>query len=277
MSTYETFLIDRPEDGIAVITLNRPDSLNAISWQMVQELHDCYSEFEDDIDTRVVILTGAGDRGFCSGTDLKSGRGGSGEETAEEVRAMASRHSRTQRRIADLSLHMRKIPQPLIAAVNGVAAGGGFSLAMACDVRVAVESARFICSYINIGLSAGEIGSSYWLPRLVGFSQAAELLYTGRTLFASEAKEMGLVSRVVPDGGALEAALDVARQMVGKSPFGLRMTKEILNQSVDAQSLESALYLENRTQSLAVMSGDFRHAVEAFKEKRPVVYPKEQV
>ena len=275
MPSYETFLLDRPEEGITVLTLNRPDRLNAITWQMVEELHDFYDSLESDIETRVLILTGAG-RGFCSGTDLKAGREKQGQESAADVRASVSRHSRTQRRIADLSLHMRKIPQPIIAAVNGVAAGGGFSLAMACDVRVAVESARFICSYINIGLSGGEIGSSYWLPRLVGFSRAAELLYTGRDLFAPEAKEMGLVSRVVPEGEAVNGALDIARQMVGKSPFGLRMTKEVLNQGVDAQSLEAALYLENRTQSLAVLTGDFQHAAQAFKEKRPPVFPKEQ-
>ena len=275
MPSYETFLLDRPEEGITVLTLNRPDRLNAITWQMVEELHDFYDSLESDIETRVLILTGAG-RGFCSGTDLKAGREKQGQESAADVRASVSRHSRTQRRIADLSLHMRKIPQPIIAAVNGVAAGGGFSLAMACDVRVAVESARFICSYINIGLSGGEIGSSYWLPRLVGFSRAAELLYTGRDLFAPEAKEMGLVSRVVPEGEAVNGALEIARQMVGKSPFGLRMTKEVLNQGVDAQSLEAALYLENRTQSLAVLTGDFQHAAQAFKEKRPPVFPKEQ-
>ena len=222
MPSYETFLVDRPEDGITVLTLNRPDRLNAISWQMVEELHDCYSAFEADTETRVVILTGAG-RGFCSGTDLKAGRDRQDEDV--DIRASISRHSRRQRRIGDLSLHMRKIPQPMIAAVNGVAAGGGFSFAMACDVRVAAESARFICSFINIGLSSGDVGSSYWLPRLVGFSRAAELLYTGRDLYAPEAMEMGLVSKVVPDGGVMDTALETARSMLEKSPFGLRMTK----------------------------------------------------
>ncbi len=275
MSSYETFLLDRPVEGVIVVTLNRPDRLNAISMQMVEELHHFYDSLESDIETRVMILTGAGDRGFCSGTDLKAGR--PQQEEAADIRASVSKHSRTQRRIADLSLHMRKIPQPIIAAVNGVAAGGGFSFAMACDVRVAVESARFICSYINVGLSGGEIGSSYWLPRLIGFAQAADLLYTGRTLYATEAKEMGLITRVGPDGQAVEGALEVARSMLEKSPFGLRMTKEVLNQSVDAQSLEAALYLENRTQSLAVLSGDFQHAAKAFREKRPPTYPKEKV
>ncbi len=270
MATYQTILVDRPEEGIAVVTLNRPDSLNAITWEMVEELHDCYSAFESDTDTRVVILTGAG-RGFCSGTDLKAGRDDQGEDPSPDISGMMRR----QRRIGDLPIHMRKIPQPIIAAVNGVAAGGGFSFAMACDVRVAVESARFICSFINIGLSSGDVGSSYWLPRLIGFSQAAELLYSGRSLYAPEAKEMGLVSQVVPDGGAMDAALETARTMLGKGPFGLRMTKELLNHSFDAPSLEAALYMENRTQSLAVLKGDFKEAIQAFKEKRPPKFPKD--
>ncbi|MCH8204765.1 MAG: enoyl-CoA hydratase/isomerase family protein [Candidatus Hydrogenedentes bacterium] len=271
MATYQTILVDRPEDGIAVLTLDRPKSLNAITWEMVEELHDCYSAFEDDLDTRVVILTGAG-RGFCSGTDLKAGRDTHEKDEAPDISGMMRR----QRRIADLSIHMRKIPQPIVAAVNGVAAGGGFSFAMACDVRVAAESARFICSFINIGLSSGDVGSSYWLPRLVGFSQAAELLYSGRSLYAQEAKEMGLVSKVVPDGGAMDAAVETARTMLGKGPFGLRMTKELLNHSFDAPSLEAALYMENRTQALAVLKGDFTEAIAAFKEKRPPKFPKEQ-
>lgn len=271
MATYETILVDYPEEGIAVLTLNRPESLNPISWSMVEELHDCFSAFESDLETRVVILTGAG-RGFCSGTDLKGGRDSADAGTSPDVSLL----SRNQRRIGDIPIHMRKIPQPIIAAVNGVAAGGGFSFAMASDIRIAAESARFICSFINIGLSSGDVGSSYWLPRLIGFSRAAELLYTGRSLPSHEALEMGLVSRVVPDGESVEAAKEVARTMLEKSPFGLRMTKEVLNHAIDAPSLEAALYMENRTQALAVLKGDFQEAIKAFKEKRPAKFPKEE-
>ncbi len=268
MSTYNSLLLDEPEPGIAVVTLNRPDRLNAFDYATVEEIHACLTHFESANHIRVVILTGAG-RGFSAGTDLKASRAADGEPID------VSKQMRAQRFIADMVLHMRRIPQPIIAAINGVAAGGGFSLTMAADIRVAAQSARFICSYINVGLSSGEIGSSYFLPRLVGLSRAADLLYTGRTMDADEALRIGYVSRVVPDGEALNAAMETARVMLEKSPFGLRMTKEVLNQSVDAQSLEAALYMENRTQTLAVVSGDFREAAKAFVEKRKPVYEPE--
>jgi enoyl-CoA hydratase len=264
MGTYKSLLVQGPEPGIAVVTINRPDRLNAFDYATVEEIHACLTAFESDTRTRVVILTGAG-RGFSAGTDLKASRNSS--ETLN-----VSKQMRSQRFIADMVLHMRRIPQPIIAAINGVAAGGGFSLTMAADIRIAAQSARFVCSYINIGLSSGEIGSTYFLPRLIGLSRAAELLYTGRTMEAEEAARIGYVSRVVPDGEALHSALETARLMLEKGPFGLRMTKEVLNQSIDAPSLESVLYMENRTQTLAVMSGDFHEGARAFVEKRKPKY-----
>jgi enoyl-CoA hydratase len=263
MSDYKTLMFEYPEPQIAVLTFNRPERLNAITWEMVEEIHDVLTRMEKEPDTRILILTGAG-RGFCSGTDLRTGRDAFTRKASYDV----SRQMRNQRRIADIPIHMRKIPQPIIAAVNGVAAGGGFSFAMACDVRVAARSARFIASYINIGLSAGEIGSSYFLPRLVGVSRASDILYTGRDVWAEEAERIGLISRMVEDGETVEAALEIARTLTGKSPFGLRMTKELLNHSIDAPNPETAIYMENRTQSLAVATDDFREAVQAFQEKR---------
>lgn len=271
MAQYETITFETVEDGIGLLTLNRPKALNAMSMQLVEELHACLTELEEDIETRVVVMTGSG-RAFCSGTDLKAGRDqGSEPTTPERVR----KGSRNQRKIADLVLHMRRIPQPIIAAINGVAAGGGFSFTMAADVRVAAESAYFISSFINIGLSSGDVGSSYFLPRLLGLSRAAELLYTGREMHAEEAERIGYISKMVPDGQALEESLSVARTILGKSPFGLRMTKEVLNQSIDAPSLEAHLFLENRTQTLATLTGDFRVAIDAFQNKKPTVFPKE--
>ncbi|MEY4863658.1 MAG: hypothetical protein RLZ51_1753, partial [Pseudomonadota bacterium] len=166
-----------------------------------------------------------------------------------------------------LILGLRRIPQPVIAAVNGVAAGGGFCFTLAADIRIAAQSARFVASFINIGLSAGEIGSTYLLPRLVGVSRAADILYTGREVGAAEAERIGLVSRVVDDGQAVNAALEVAEVMLGKTPFGLRMTKEVLDTNIDAPSLESALQLENRTQQLAVQSDGFKQAIERFNQR----------
>lgn len=267
MKAYETILFSEPERGVGLITLNRPERLNAITWQLVDEVHDCLGELELREDVRVLIVTGAG-RGFCSGTDLKRPRD-SGEELSDRTVPATMRN---QRRIADMVLRLRKIPQPVIAAVNGVAAGGGFSIALAADIRIAAAGARFIGSFINVGLSACEMGSSYFLPRLVGVSRASDILYTGRSVESAEAERIGLVSRVVADGEAVNAALEIARTMLGKSPFGLRMTKEVLNQSIDAPSLESALYMENRTQILATRTPDFAEAIRAFAEKRAPVF-----
>ena len=269
MSDYNTLNLTYPAEQVALMTFNRPDSLNAITWEMVEEIHDVLNRIEREPDTRILIFTGEG-RGFCSGTDLKAGRSKNNGNTKRDI----SEQMRRQRRIADIPIHMRKIPQPIIAAVNGVAAGGGFSFSMACDIRIAVKSARFIASYINIGLGAGEIGSSYFLPRLVGVSRASEILYTGRDVWAEEAERIGLISKMVDDGEAVNAALEMAGIMLGKSPFGLAMTKEVLNHSIDAPNPEAALYMENRTQSLAVCTDDFKEAVTAFQEKRAPNYSK---
>ena len=268
MSTYSTITYETPEEGIGVLTLNRPERLNAISWTMVEEIHACLSALEEDLGTRVLILTGAG-RGFCSGTDLK------GEKSDDSGEVGVAKHYKRQRSIGDIVLHMRKIPQPIVCAVNGVAAGGGFSFAMATDIRVAAKSARFICSFINVGLTGGDVGSSYFMPRLFGLSRAADLVYTGRAMDAEEACRVGFVSQVVEEDKVMDASLEYARTMLGKSPFGLRLTKEIFNHSIDAPSLEAALYMENRSQVLAVQTGDFRVAAKAFEEKRAPVYPKE--
>lgn len=265
MAEFTAIEFRNTEPGIGLLRFNRPARLNAMSLELVEEVHACLAALEaPDRPERVLILTGAG-RGFCAGTDLKS----SEERHSGSHRAGVAESTQLQRRIADLVAHLRRIPQPVIAAVNGVAAGGGFSLSMAADVRIAAESAQFIASFANIGLSACEMGSSYFLPRLIGLSRAAEILYTGRAVGAKEAGEIGFVSRVVPDGRALEAALEVAKTMLGKSPFGLKMTKEVINQNIDAQGLEAALYLENRTQTLATRTEDFVEAVRAFGEKRP--------
>lgn len=264
MGEYTSFTLDRPRDGVVTMTLNRPDRLNAFNYAMIEEIHAYLDELLDDLSTRILVLTGAG-RAFCAGTDLKDGRTGQGDGSPPSV----GRQSHRQRRIADVIHRMRAIPQPIVAAVNGVAAGGGFSMAMASDIRIAAQSAKFIASFINVGISSGDLGSSYFLPRLVGLSRAAEILYTGREVLADEAERIGLVSRVVPDGQALEAALETVDVMLAKSPFGLMMTKEVVNASIEAASLEAHLRMENRTQTLAVQTGDLKRAAEAFREKRP--------
>lgn len=262
MSTpFETMSLTEPEHGIAVLTLSRPERLNAISRAMIDEFHRALDVLQSHPSARVLVLTGAG-RGFCAGTDLKQ------IAASDDPRPGVEAGFDGQLKLSRIVSGLRRIPQPVIAAVNGVAAGGGFCFALAADVRVAAASARFVGSFINIGLSAGEIGSTYLLPRLIGVSRAAEILYTGREVDASEAERIGLVSRVVPDGEALDAALAIARTMLGKSAFGLRMTKEVLDLNVDAPSLEAALQLENRTQQLAVRTDAFAASVEAFAARR---------
>lgn len=257
----QTMTLTTPREGVALLTLNRPDRLNAISIQLLNEFGAVLHWLQEASDARVLILTGAGP-GFCSGTDLKEARERHGGQRVGVEQGMA-----TQQKLARLILGLRRIPQPVIAAVNGVAAGGGFCFTLAADIRIAAQSARFVASFINIGLSAGEIGSTYLLPRLVGVSRAADILYTGREVGAAEAERIGLVSRVVDDGQAVSAALEVAEVMLAKTPFGLRMTKEVLDINIDAPSLESALQLENRTQQLAVQSDGFKQAVERFNQR----------
>ncbi|MGH9197489.1 MAG: enoyl-CoA hydratase-related protein, partial [Acidimicrobiia bacterium] len=175
---------------------------------------------------------------------------------------------KAQQHIATLVPQMRAMPQPIIAAVNGPAAGGGLALALASDVRVAAESARFNVAFVRIGLSGCDIGVSWLLPRLVGAARAFEMMLTGRIIDAREAERIGLVLKVVPDGGVVEAAMETARLVRTNSPFGVWMTKEVMWSNLEASSLQAAMDLENRTQILTTMTEDTREAMIAWREKR---------
>lgn len=254
-------------DGIGVLTLNRPERLNALSLPLVEELGQFFAGVRDDRDTRVIIIRGAG-RAFCAGADLKETPGRVREEDFTRPHA----RYRWQQMFSNIVVQMREVPQPLIAAIRGPAVGGGFSISLACDIRIAGESARFGAAFVRIGLSAGDMGASYFLPRLVGLSRAAEILYTGRFIDAATAERIGLVSRVIPDDKVDEEALELAREMLRNSPFGLRMSKELLNQNIDAPSLASAIHLENCTQTLCLLTEDFTEGVLAFLQKREAQY-----
>ena len=252
----------RREDRILWVTLNRPERLNALSWKMVDELAALFAGLADDRETRVVVLRGAG-RAFCAGLDLKE------EAKGEEIQGRVEAGLRSQRRVSRLVVLMRRAPQPIIACVHGAATGGGFSIALAADVRLAGESARMNCAYIRIGLGGCDVGSSYFLPRIVGASVAAELILTGNFVDAARAERIGLVSRAVPDGELEKAARELAADITRNSPLGIALTKECLNASIDAGSLEAAVAMEDRNQILAAQSGDFRERVRAFLDKRP--------
>ena len=255
-----TVVRTEPRPGVALLTMSRPERLNAMSHELVADLHVALDEVHADRSCRVVVLTGAG-RGFCAGLDLKEGATVPGTEHLGRADAGMA----TQQHIATLVPHMRRVRQPIIAAVNGPAAGGGLALALASDVRLASTSARFNVAFIKVGLSGCDIGVSWLLPRLIGASAAFELLLTGRLIDADEARRIGLVSRVVPDGEVVDAALDVADEIAANSPFGVWMTKEVMWSQLEIGSLQAGIDLENRTQLLCSTTGDMEERLRAFR------------
>ncbi|MDY6852470.1 MAG: enoyl-CoA hydratase-related protein [Thermodesulfobacteriota bacterium] len=261
---FKTIKFEEPEPGIGLLTLNRPECLNAHDMDMVDDLHDFYARIARMKHVRVLIITGKG-RAFCAGADLKDKRILGAGAMQCDTRAHLEN---VQFPGSGMITAMRRIPQPIIAAVNGVAAGGGFCFALASDVIIAGASAGFINSFINIGLSGGEFGGTYFLPRLVGATRAAEILLTGRTVSAAEAEKIGLVTRMVPDESLMDSAMETARMMAAKSGLGLQLTKGALTRNIDAPSLEAALELEDRNQTICAVSPEFKDAVKKFALKK---------
>ena len=262
--TYQTLTFETPEPGLGLITLNRPDRLNAMNLQMLDDLYDMYAMLQKDADIRVLILTGSG-RGFCSGADLKD-KQLMREESLKMFASAALHLEHIQQRYSGVIVGMRRLPQPVIAAVNGAAAGGGLCLALASDIIIAGPSAQFIPSFINIGLSGGELGTTYFLPKLVGTAKASEILMTGRSVGAEEAERIGLASCLAGEGTLMDKALETAHALLAKTPFGLRMTKDAIRRNLDAPSLEAAIALENRNQSIGCTTPEFFEAVMAFSK-----------
>ncbi|MDZ7729209.1 MAG: enoyl-CoA hydratase/isomerase family protein [Dehalococcoidia bacterium] len=260
---YET------DGAIGYLTLNRPERLNALNHEMVRALRAFWDERHRDYGTRVIIVTGAG-RGFCAGLDLKA----EGEQDQWQPGVGPVQDIYTfQEDIADLVTKMRRCPQPIISAVNGAATGGGLSIALASDVRIATEHARFACSFLNIGLSGCDVGSSYHLPKVVGADHAADLIHSGRLVDGREALDMGLVTKLVePEELLAEATRKAEEWCQRSSPMGLRLSKEVLNETVTGISLENALKLENRNQILAGQTADADEAKQAWAEKRDPVW-----
>lgn len=281
MKNYETIKVEERDDGISIITFNRPERLNAMSIQLTEDMLDYLSTLEDSYTIRIVILTGEG-RGFSSGLDLKEAQLIYKKRVPEEYKKfeflatndLVKRTIIVQKRLSEVMVKLRKIPQPVIAAVNGPAYGGGLGLAIAADIRIAGESAVFCNAFIKIGLSGADMGSSYWLPRLIGFSRAAEFMYTGRDMDAKEADKFGLVSRVVPDSELLNEVIKTAKMILNKSPMGVRLTKEALNMNIDAPSLEAAIKLENRTQVICLNIKDAPEGAFSLLAKKEPKYDK---
>ena len=252
------------QDGVIWATMNRPERLNALSRDLVEALREFFTGLYWRHDVRVVVLRGAG-ANFCAGLDLKEPRGSNAPRDVSSGLV-------SQRQISEIVIAMRRCPQPIIALVNGAASGGGFALALASDIRIATPTMRMNAAFIRIGLSACDIGVSYFLPRMVGSSVAAEYMLTGRFIDAERAYGLGLVSRIVAPERLDDEAKSFLADMLTTTPLGLRLTKEALNVAIDANGLEAVIAMEDRNQILCGQGEDFREGVTAFLEKRKPQY-----
>jgi enoyl-CoA hydratase len=244
------------------VIMNRPAQLNALNTQLTTELREVFQGLYFDRTVRVVILRGEG-RAFCAGLDLKETSSG-----RSSIEASLDK----QRSIAEIYVAMRRCPQPIISCVQGAASGGGFAFALASDIRILSEDARMNAAFIRIGLSACDMGVSYFLPRMIGQSLASEYMLTGRFIDARRAFEIGLANRVVAAAELLTEADAFAQDMLHATPLGLRLTKDCLNHSIDASGLEAVMAIEDRNQMLTANDPNFREGVAAFMEKRAPKY-----
>lgn len=261
MSEFKTIIFEKKE-GIGLLTLNRPERLNALSLEMTEELLTLFNSLVDDYECRVVVMTGVG-RAFCSGTDLKN----MSNLDYGDLKGRTLKLWRIQKKSARIIAKMREIPQPVIAAVNGVAAGGGLCLTLPADVRLAGKSAKFNAGMINWGMTGADMGTAYFLPRIVGFTRASEILLTGRFVEAEEALRIGLVTQVTEDEEVLSTAMEIAKSMLEKSVLGLSLTKEALNVSFN-MSLEGVACIENRNQVIAGLDGSWEDGLTRFMTRR---------
>ena len=254
-------------DHVRIVRLRRPERLNALSIDLAVELDDRLAEVGRDNAARVVILTGEG-RAFCSGLDLKD-YGVIPNIDGLSVHRIASRSMRTY---SQLTRRLRAIPQPVIAAVNGPAYGGGMCLALGADLRIADETATFNATGIVNGLTSAEMGAGWLLPRLIGAANANDIMLTGRRVDAAEALRMGLVSRVVPEGELLDEALSMAADMVRYSHHGLEATKQSMWVELEIGSLDAAIEFEDRNQLMAGFTDNLPTAIRAFDRDEEPVY-----
>jgi enoyl-CoA hydratase/carnithine racemase len=254
----KTILLEERAPGVLVATLNRPARGNAQTFQMFDELALLPLELRDQDELRTLIITGAGPA-FCAGFDL------------DEIDRLTEMGVREFLKFQELATGayagIRGLRAPVIAAVNGAAAGGGFSLALAADIRLAAPQARFNAAFVRVGLSVGELGTSWHLPRLIGPGRAAEIAYTGRFVDAEEAERIGLVNRVVPAERLLDEAVEMAALIATNSPGGVQLSKRALQANLDTP-FSAALELENRGQALLTRGEDMPEALEAFKQRR---------
>ena len=255
----KSFLFEQ-QDGIGTITLNRPERLNAITFEVYHELTDFMAKLRDEKDLRVVVITGAG-RAFCSGGDVRDIIGALQGRDAEGLLEFT-------RLTCDLIRNMRALPKPIIASLNGTTAGAGACIALASDIRIAAEEAKIAFIFVKVGLAGTDMGATYLLPRVVGFAKATELLMTGDFVEAIEAERIGLYNRVVPREQLETATREFAEKLANGPALGIAKTKEMLNREMH-MDLATALESEANAQALCMQHTDFREAYDAFVEKRP--------
>ncbi|HYE64035.1 MAG TPA: enoyl-CoA hydratase family protein [Pyrinomonadaceae bacterium] len=258
MLTPQSFLYEE-RDHIATITLNRPERLNALTFEVYRELADTFAALSAEESVRAVIITGAG-RAFCSGGDVHDIIG---ELFSRDMEGLLE----FTRMTCEVVQRIRALPKPVIASLNGTTAGAGACIALASDIRIASDAAKIAFLFVRVGLSGADMGAAYLLPRVVGLTKAAELLYTGDFLSAQEAERIGLYNRVVPASELSGATLEMAERLARGPAFALAMTKQMLNREMDV-SLETALEWEAQAQAICMQHPDYREAYEAFTEKR---------
>ncbi|MEH3128424.1 MAG: enoyl-CoA hydratase [Mycolicibacterium neoaurum] len=260
--------VSHPAPGVALVTLNRPERMNSMAFDVMVPLRAVLGELHHDNSVRVVVLTGAG-RGFSSGADHKS----AGSVPHVDGLTRPSFALRSMEVLDDVILALRRLHQPVIAAVNGAAIGGGLCLALACDIRIAADGAYFRAAGINNGLTASELGLSYLLPRAIGASRAFEIMLTGRDVDAAEAERIGLVCSVVPDDELLARCFETAQRIAAFSRPGIELTKRTLWSGLDAGSLEGHMQAEGLGQLyVRLLTANFEEAVAARKDKRSAVF-----
>lgn len=245
------------EGEVEWLTLTRPDKLNTLNIGLTDALYDYFGALPDRQDVRVVVLRGAG-RHFCAGFDL---------DDVEQMTASVEQGLRMQRRLSEIVVRMRRCPQPVIGLLHGAACGGGFALALGCDVRFAAPGTRMNVAMAKVGLTGCDMGISYFLPRAVGAAIAAELMYTGRFIEAERALRVGLINDMVPEDGLADTAKQLAQEMLSMSPVGLRLTKDGLAMAQETGSLAAVIGLEDRGQTMC-FDAFMKEGVAAFREKR---------
>jgi enoyl-CoA hydratase/carnithine racemase len=264
MESPKSFLYEQ-QNGIGTITLNRPDRLNAITFEVYHELTQFFAKLRDEKEARVIVITGAG-RAFCSGGDVRDIIGALQGRDAEGLLEFT-------RLTCDLIRNMRTLPKPIIASLNGTTAGAGACIALASDIRIAAEAAKIAFIFVKVGLAGTDMGATYLLPRVVGFAKATELLMTGDFVEAREAERIGLYNRVVPRDQLETATREFAEKLANGPALGIAKTKEMLNRELH-MSFDSALEAEAVAQALCMQTPDFKEAHAAFIEKRPAIFSK---